>query len=241
MHWLKQRILDVLNAYCHFVCRSEWESQTFKRFNERPVEYAFVLSIISKIYPRRVLDVGSGTTALPHILRSCGSLVTATDNIRDYWPSGMVNRHYHVIHDDITTTKLTTCYDLVTCISVLEHIREVDAAVRNMASLLTPGGHLALTFPYNEADYCPNVYALPGSSYGQSAPYVTQSYSRTNLDRWTLNTGLAIVQQQYWRFWSGDFWTVGHQIIPPQAVGPDDRHQLTCVLLRAPTKWRKTV
>ena len=36
------------------------------------------------------------------LLASCGYVVTAIDNIRDYWPNGMVNRHWHVQNDDIT-------------------------------------------------------------------------------------------------------------------------------------------
>ena len=180
IRYAKQLARNVLNIYPRWICKREFESQTFVRFNERPIEFSFVFKKIGELYPHTVLDVGTGTTALPHLMRNCGCLVTATDNVRDYWPSGMLNRHYHVINDDITETHISDTFDLITCVSVLEHILKPDDAIRNMFSLLKPNGHLILTFPYSENNYIRNVYELPGSSYGQGAPYITQSYSRTD-------------------------------------------------------------
>ncbi len=229
---LKSRTTTLLNRYVSRVCEQEFARQTFTRFNERPVEFGFVFRKMTEIYPRTILDIGTGTTALPHLMRNCGSLVTATDNVKDYWPAGMVNRHYHIIDDDIRASRIEARFDLITCISVLEHIGDSDGAVRNMFTLLKPGGHLLLTFPYNERGYVRNVYELPGSSYGQRAPYITQSYSRAELNRWRDENQATIVEQEYWRFWEGEYWTVGTQIIPPVRVSAAERHQLSCVHLK---------
>jgi SAM-dependent methyltransferase len=229
---LKSRTTTLLNRYVSRVCEQEFARQTFTRFNERPVEFGFVFRKMTEIYPRTILDIGTGTTALPHLMRNCGSLVTATDNVKDYWPAGMVNRHYHIIDDDIRASRIEARFDLITCISVLEHIGDSDRAVRNMFTLLKPGGHLLLTFPYNERGYVRNVYELPGSSYGQRAPYITQSYSRAELNRWRDENQATIVEQEYWRFWEGEYWTVGTQIIPPVRVSAAERHQLSCVHLK---------
>ena len=228
----KKSAKNLLNLYLKRICRQEFESQAFARFNERPIEFCFVFRKLGEIYPRTILDVGTGTTALPHLMRNTGCLVTATDNVRDYWPSGMINRHYHVIDDDITETRLSATFDLITCISVLEHIQNPDSAIRNMFSLLKANGHLILTCPYNERSYVRNVYELPGSSYGKGAPYITQSYSRGELERWVRESSSTIVEQEYWQFWEGEHWTVGNQIIPPKKVTASDRHQLTCVHIR---------
>jgi len=222
----------LLNLYPEWLCRREFESQAFVRFNERPVELSFVFRTLAEIYPRSILDVGTGTAALPHLMRYCGALVTATDNVRDFWPADMFNRHFHIIDDDITDTGLKDKVDLITCISVLEHIERSDAAVRNMFSLLNPNGCLILTFPYSEGGYVRNVYELPGSSYGQGAPYIAQSYSRTELDRWLRENEGVIIEQEYWQFWEGEHWTVGKQLIPPRKVTAKDKHQLTCILIR---------
>jgi 2-polyprenyl-3-methyl-5-hydroxy-6-metoxy-1,4-benzoquinol methylase len=232
LKFIKSRVKAQLNKYPAYLCRQEFEDQEFATFNERPVELAFVFRMIAKTYPRKILDVGTGTTSLPHIMRSCGSLVTASDNVRDYWDEGMINRHYHILNDDITDTHISDRFDFITCISVLEHIEKPDAAVRNMFSLLNPGGHLVMTFPYSERSYVRNVYELPGSSYGQGNPYITQSYSGAELGRWVAENQAEIVEQEYWRFWTGDHWTVGSRITPPEKVSAADSHQLSCVCLR---------
>lgn len=222
----------LLSIYSPWICRWEFNHQKVTRFNERPVEFGFIFRKLSEVYPRRILDVGTGITALPFMMRNCGFLVTAIDNVRDYWPSGMTNRHYHVIDDDITNTRIEDKFDFITCISVLEHIERADDAVRNMFSLLNPGGHLVMTFPYSEGGYVRNVYDLPGSSYGQDVGYTTQSFSRAELERWVQASQAVIVEQEYWQFWEGEHWTVGEQVLPPKRVGAEERHQLTCVHLK---------
>lgn len=233
MELLKRCIRRIGNAYVREVHRREYEHQVFQAINERPVEFRFVFEQLAKLCPINVLDVGSGTTALPSLIRSCGFLVTATDNIRGYWPKGMVNRHYHLIQDDITNTKVNkNHFDLITCISVLEHIDNHLAAVEQMFSLLKPGGHLILTFPYNELQYVKNVYSLPGSVGEDAFPFATQVYSRKEVNAWLVANRAKLVVQEYWRFYTGEFWTQGEQITPPIQVGVTKRHQISCLLLQ---------
>ena len=229
---IKSKTKIIINFYLKWVCEQEYKKQSFSRFNERPVEYAFVFENLKKIYPKSILDIGTGTTALPHLMRKCGFLVTAIDKAYDYWAARTINRHYYIIDDDITKTQLTEKFDLISCISVLEHIERADAAISNMVNLLEKNGYLILTLPYNEKSYIRNVYELEGSSYGKNSPYITQSFSRNEVDKWIREEELEIVDQEYWRFWEGDHWTVGNQIIPPQKVSSQDKHQLTCILFR---------
>lgn len=217
-------------------CFTEFNNQKFRRLNERPLEYGYVIQKLLQTWPTSVLDVGTGTTALPAILRTCGFLVTASDNICDYWPDGMLNRHYHVINDDITDTSLKSKFDFICCISVLEHIKEHTAAMENMMNLLHPGGHLAVTCPYNENEYIPNVYALDGAGYGQNEPYICQVYSRLEIDSWLeCVTDCRLVDQQYWRVFDGPYWTFGNSISPPIQVQREQLHQHTCMLIRRDT------
>jgi 2-polyprenyl-3-methyl-5-hydroxy-6-metoxy-1,4-benzoquinol methylase len=233
LRWVARRIFHGIGQwYCGIVNRREYRLQTFWRLNERHIEYPFVFECLRGTCPTTVLDVGTGTTALPHLIRTSGYVVTAIDNIVDYWPAGMFNRHYHVIDDDITRTRLTEQFDFVTCISVLEHILDHAAAVRGMFRLLKPGGHLVLTFPYNERQYIPNAYKLPDAGYGQDQPYVCQIYSRAQLDQWLAAEGGEIVAQQFWEVFTGEFWTCGQWLRPPRQTGPDQPHQHTCLLIR---------
>jgi SAM-dependent methyltransferase len=159
-------------------------------------------------------------------------MVTASDNFGNFWTRPLINRHYHVIDDDILRTRLTGPYDLITCVSVLEHIPEADRAVKNMFRLLAPMGYLILTFPYSEHQYVPNVYELPGATYGKDFPYIAQAFSRADLDRWGRDNGAWVLEQEYWQFWEGEFWTVGRQITPPIPTSPDRPHQHTCILFQ---------
>ena len=229
---IKSLIKVILNLHPSWINKWEFNHQAFIRFNERPVELSFVFRKLAEISPLHILDVGTGTSALPHLMRNCGALVTATDNVRDYWPAGMSNRHYHIVDDDITETHIKDRFDLITCISVLEHIEQPDTAVRNVFSLLKPDGHLIFTFPYTEKNYVRNVYELPGSSYGKGYPFIAQSFSRVELDRWLQENRGEIIEQEYWHFWDGDYLTVGRQIIPPKKVSAEDKHQITCVHIK---------
>ena len=217
-----------------FLCAREYSRQEFVGINERPIEFAFLFRQLVESWPKTILDVGTGMTALPHLMRNCGFLVTATDNIKDYWPSGMSNRHYHVLNDDIKRTSLTNTYDVITCISVLEHIADHRAAMRAMYGLLNPGGRLVLTCPYSESRYVPNVYKLPESSVSIDYSFVTQSFSRNELDLWLADSPFELLEQEYWKFFEGEFWTCGAKLVRPIQVGREDRHQLSCLCLVKP-------
>lgn len=232
MRYLKSLIRKAGSLYVNALTKYEYKSQKFLGINERPIEFRFVFEQLSKIWPTYVLDVGTGMTALPHLMRNCGFMVTAIDNIKDYWHSGMSNRHYHVINDDITNTKLDTKFDFITCVSVLEHIKNHGRAVKAMFDLLNPKGHLVLSFPYNEQTYVDNVYRLPGSVGAHKYSFVTQVYSRKELSTWLSENNARIVEQEYWRFFSGEFWTLGERLSPPVKVNKDQSHQISCLLLQ---------
>jgi SAM-dependent methyltransferase len=232
----KQNVKSLINClglfYVRLLCKREYKKQQFHGINERPVELRFVFKYLSQKWPRTVLDVGTGMTALPHLMRNCGFLVTAIDNIRDYWPFGMINRHYYVINDDITKTRLKETFDFITCVSVLEHIRDHRAAVRSLFKLLKSSGHLVLTFPYNEHQYVEHVYALPDSSVNIKYPFITQAYSRNEVNEWLSDNNGKILEQEYWQFFSGEYWTCGKRICPPLQVDKNDKHQISCLLIK---------
>lgn len=221
--------------YVTLVCRNEYESQRTRGMNERPIEYAFLLKHLAHACPETVLDVGTGTTALPHLLQNCGFRVTAIDNVKDYWKGGVFfNRHFYIKDQNILEPSLNERFDFVACISVLEHIPAHRVAVASMLSLLSPGGHLAITVPYNEREYIENVYQTPGAGYGGDLPFPAQVYSRAELDAWVEESGAELVAQEYWRVFTGKFWTYGERLRPPIQVERHDEHQLSCLLFRKP-------
>lgn len=225
------QITDRGKTYCKAVCEFENRQMRTKRRNERPVEFQFVFKHLAKQYPSTVLDVGTGLSSLPHLLFLCGFEVTATDNNGDFWNTDIFNRHVLVEQDDITDTKLSKHWDFITCVSVLEHIKDHEKAVRNMIKLLNPGGRMVLTFPYNETHYIDDVYRTEGAGYGQNNSYICQVYSRKEIDGWLKDTDCFIVEQEYWKMFHGDFWTYGRQYYPPIQTDKGSKHQLTCLLI----------
>jgi hypothetical protein len=78
-----------------------------------------------------------------------------------------------------------------------------------------------------------NVYKLPDSNaYGKDIPFACQSYSKEKLNNWLNDNGGEIIEQEFWQLWDGVFWSTGEKIIPPNKVGPKDKHQITCILIR---------
>ena len=82
--FLKSIINKIGLFYVKQLCKREFNKQKFTNLNERSVELAFLFRKISEYWPKNILDIGTGTTALPFVLRNGGHLVTATDNIKDY-------------------------------------------------------------------------------------------------------------------------------------------------------------
>lgn len=218
--------------YIKQVCKKEYLNQLPDIRNERTIELSFLFKNLIELAPKTILDVGTGMTALPHVLSNCGFIVSAVDNIRDYWPKGMFNRHFHVINDDITDAEIGGSYDCITCISVLEHINDFNSAMRSMSGLLKVGGFLLITFPYNDRAYYYNVYKHPDSTVVKEYPFVTQAFSDKEIADWCEKFSLSKIKQEYWQFFEGDYWTCGQELARPRMVNSNENHQLTCLVFK---------
>ena len=218
--------------FLHPMLLLEWKRSHLKQINERAAEYGFVLKWLLKICPVEVLDVGAGRTSWPHLMANCGFRVTAIDKIKDYWKSGFFNRHYYIINGDITKLKIHKQFDFITCISVIEHIPNHKDAFNGMLGLLKPGGHLVLTFPYNEKQYIDNVYKLPDVGYGRDYPFICQVLSRRQIDEWLADKPAKIIDQEYYEIFSGDLWAFGERIRPPKKVEKERKCHLTCLVIQ---------
>jgi SAM-dependent methyltransferase len=200
--------------------------------NERPVEYMFALKWLTRVCPRVVLDVGPGRSAWPDIVAKCGFHVTAIDKVKGYWRGDFFNRHYYVKNQDVTRPTLARSFDLITCLSVLEHIPDHHRAMEGMFRLLKPGGHLVLSFPYNEDRYVDDVYRQPGVAYGRDYGFICQVYSRKQIDDWLREGRGRIVEQVYYEVFTGPLWAFGERICPPREVQKEQRHHLTCLVIQ---------
>ncbi|MDZ4179523.1 MAG: class I SAM-dependent methyltransferase [Coriobacteriia bacterium] len=231
--WFEAKVRFAGEVLLGYVNRKTWERLSFKRLTERPLEYAFAMSALAEVCPQRVLDVGSGRSPWPALLATCGFGVTAIDAPQEYWKGQRLrNPHFHVLEADITSPDTSRAFDFITCISVMEHIPDHDAAFAGVVSLLTDGGHAVLSFPYHETEYIPNVYDLPDAGYGKDYDFVCQAFSRTELDRWLESNPVTLIRQDYFQVFTGQYWTVGERLTPFRRVGRDEPHQLTAILIR---------
>ena len=201
------------------------------KINERATEYSFSFKHIQRLCTGKLLDIGPGKSSWPHILWNCGFQVMAIDKIDGYWNS-FFNRHYKIVIDDITDPKTTEKFQFVTCLSVLEHIPDHRLAMINMHKLLEKDGYLILTFPYNENEYHENIYKHPQAGYGQDANFITQIYSRNEVNEWLKDTSFEIIDQEYYQVFTGALWTLGERIAPCIKTSNIDLHHLTCILLQ---------
>lgn len=124
--------------------------------NERIVEVPFVFKNLPQVNKAKILDVGCCETIMPIQLSSLGYKVTGID-IRPY---DLSHPNFSFVQEDICETKLLpNQFDLIICISAIEHIgldtiygrsnkKSSDKkAIKSMFSLLKPGGKILLTMP----------------------------------------------------------------------------------------------
>ena len=46
------------------------------------------------------------------------------------------------------------------------------------------------------------------------------------------DNSVEVVRQEYWRVFSGEFWTFGQRLTPPVETDQHEEHHLSCALLR---------
>lgn len=217
------RIYNYISYVWHYpVLLIEWNKQN--EINERCVEYAFTFKNVHKYGVTKILDVGTGRSSFPHLLSFCGFNVTAID-------TDVYNRHYRIIRDDITHPKIKGQYQCITCISVLEHIKEHVSAIFEMSNLLVPGGILILTVPYNKDFYHPNIIKHPEANYIRTPKYITQNYSSSELSEWLKVGHFSIVEEEYYKAFTGEYWRFGKRI-PLVRADVNDPHQMVCLVLK---------
>jgi len=152
---------------------------------------------------RRVLDVGCGGGLLAEGMARRGARVTGID----LSPAALEVARLHALESGVTVEYREMAaedlaeaergaFDLVTCLEMLEHVPDPVRAVRSLAQLVRPGGHvICSTINRN-----PKAFALAiiGAEYLlRLLPAGTHQYARlirpSELARWARDADLEMV------------------------------------------------
>ncbi|HQO10095.1 MAG TPA: class I SAM-dependent methyltransferase [Clostridiales bacterium] len=132
-----------------------WVKDSFHQWS-RQYEYPFVADAISDLSAGagRILDAGSGITFFPYYLKE--KYADIQIECCDYDPklkeqfervNSKLDKNIQYFNADIRNIeKPDKFYDMIYCISVLEHTDDYDGILKELARITSKDGHLILTF-----------------------------------------------------------------------------------------------
>lgn len=121
---------------------------------------------------QRLLDAGAGSQPfrkacahLRYVAQDFGKYAAAPDGV-GLQPSDFAYGALDVVSDVAAIPEADASFDAILCTEVLEHVPTPEAALREFARLLRPGGALILTAPFcSLTHYAPYHYATGFSRF----------------------------------------------------------------------------
>ncbi|MDD4951539.1 MAG: methyltransferase domain-containing protein [Desulfovibrionaceae bacterium] len=198
-------------------------------FSERFAEYAFVFNCLAKYYPRRILDVGTGESCLPSLMERGNAKVRAIDCNAE----AQNNPSCYVHNEDIQVTSYDHSFDLVTCVSVLEHVLDYRAALANMDLSCKPGGHVLITMPFNRNYSIDDIHRHEQSVlYSPDFNWITRVFSYDMAMSWPVEFSWDLVEERYYALYSGEGFGLGEPYPQPIEASLDESPDIACLLFQ---------
>ena len=180
-----------------------WDpSSEFKPLHEiNPLRLEYINRIVP-LSGKAVLDVGCGGGILSESMAGLGAQVTGID-LGDkalqvaklhLLESGKRVDYRKIAVEDLAV-ETPGCYDVVTCMEMLEHVPDPASTVRACAQLVKPGGHVFFsTLNSNTKSY---LFAVIGAEYLLNLlPRGTHDYAKfikpSELAQFCRNAGLCV-------------------------------------------------
>lgn len=121
----------------------------------RQWEYPWLLQYVPFEKEKDVLDAGGGTCHFPCLVARRSKSVTVVDKTKEkvfFCKEFKINK----ISQDLSRLNISKQYDIVLCISVLEHITNYFNVIKNLAKVVKKGGYLAMTLDLylNNSENC---------------------------------------------------------------------------------------
>jgi len=137
--------------------RNKWVEDPLHQWS-RQWEYPFVFSRVEKVIkcePRaRILDAGSGMTFFPYYIKSqfdhvnvcCCDYDENLSRMYEQINTGMGNAVDFSVADLRSLPYEDDSFNMVYCVSVLEHTADYETIIEELYRILIPGGELVITF-----------------------------------------------------------------------------------------------
>ena len=180
-----------------------WDaSSEFKPLHEiNPLRLEYINHIVP-LAGKTVLDVGCGGGILSESMAGLGAEVTGIDlgdKALQVAKLHLLESGKHVNYRKIAVEALAAekpgCYDVITCMEMLEHVPDPASTVRACAQLVKPGGHVFFsTLNRNPKSY---LFAVIGAEYLLNLlPRGTHDYTKfikpSELAQFCRNTSLNV-------------------------------------------------
>ena len=181
-----------------------WDEEgDFKALHQiNPLRVNFIKERVDLI-GKKVLDVGCGGGIFSESLAALGAEVTAIDasektiNIAKAHAKQVKStvRYLNTTTEKILSNKLSTKFDVITCLEMLEHVPDPSQTINEFSSLLSPNGDLIVsTINRNPRSY---LFAVIGAEYILNLlPKGTHDYSKfikpSEISRWIRSSNLVL-------------------------------------------------
>jgi 2-polyprenyl-6-hydroxyphenyl methylase/3-demethylubiquinone-9 3-methyltransferase len=181
-----------------------WDKQgEFKPLHEmNPLRLGFINSG-SPLDGKTVCDIGCGGGILSESMAACGATTSGIDMGKA--PLSVARLHtmeseLEIDYQQITAEELAQqkpeCFDVVTCMEMLEHVPDPSSIINACFALVKPGGSVYFsTINRNPKSY---AFAIVGAEYiMKMLPRGTHDYSKfikpSELDEWARAAGLELI------------------------------------------------
>ena len=162
--------------------------------------HALVLDLVPDAIPLRILDVGCGPGWVAAELRRRGHHVTGVDLIADEGVEERTDRFFAADVEQGLPDEVGDGFDIVIAADVIEHVRNPDELLADLAGRMDPRGRIIASVP-NFAHWYPRVRVAAGLfDYDQRGILDrthVRFFTRRSFRRVLAGTGLEVATERY--------------------------------------------